>query len=199
MVGWFNFNCPLHHSAYTWWRPSQWGSTSPPPCPDRASQAAGCICLTRPTAQCTSPLSTSHYEAPTWSEATPPTLRSVQQRDAVSCCSTAHLPVVLNSFGRLLQGQMVFEHLKQLESKGVELQIAVNAPQTSTQDTAELAATGTAPFNFMKSLYMTPRGGSDLCCCSSRRRSQRSGPESCDRRHRPHQTVGGGSKAPLPG
>ncbi|XP_071362822.1 5'-3' exonuclease PLD3 isoform X2 [Trachinotus anak] len=40
------------------------------------------------------------------------------------------------------QGRKVFEHLKQLESKGVKLQIAVNAPQTSTQDTAELAATG---------------------------------------------------------
>ncbi|KAI9515806.1 hypothetical protein NQZ68_022160 [Dissostichus eleginoides] len=40
------------------------------------------------------------------------------------------------------QGRMVFEKLKQLESKGVKLQIAVNAPQTSTEDTAELAATG---------------------------------------------------------
>ncbi|XP_078117255.1 uncharacterized protein pld7 isoform X1 [Sander vitreus] len=40
------------------------------------------------------------------------------------------------------QGRMVFEQLKQLESKGVDLQIAINAPQTSTQDTAELAATG---------------------------------------------------------
>ncbi|XP_039975491.1 5'-3' exonuclease PLD3 isoform X2 [Xiphias gladius] len=40
------------------------------------------------------------------------------------------------------QGRKVFELLKQLESKGVKLQIAVNAPQTSTQDTAELAATG---------------------------------------------------------
>nr|XP_046263141.1 5'-3' exonuclease PLD3 isoform X2 [Scatophagus argus] len=40
------------------------------------------------------------------------------------------------------QGRMVFEQLQQLESKGVKLQIAVNAPQTSTQDTAELAATG---------------------------------------------------------
>ncbi|XP_028271247.1 phospholipase D3 isoform X2 [Parambassis ranga] len=40
------------------------------------------------------------------------------------------------------QGRRVFEHLKQLESKGVKLQIAVNSPQTSTQDTAELAATG---------------------------------------------------------
>lgn len=37
---------------------------------------------------------------------------------------------------------MVFEQLKQLESKGVQLQIAVNTPQTSTQDTTELAATG---------------------------------------------------------
>ncbi|KAG7517894.1 phospholipase D3-like isoform X2 [Solea senegalensis] len=40
------------------------------------------------------------------------------------------------------KGQEVFEHLKQLESKGVTLQIAVNGPQTSTQDTLELAATG---------------------------------------------------------
>ncbi|XP_059202077.1 5'-3' exonuclease PLD3 isoform X2 [Centropristis striata] len=40
------------------------------------------------------------------------------------------------------QGRMVFEQLKQLQSKGVKLQIAVNAPQTSTQDTKELAATG---------------------------------------------------------
>ncbi|XP_070769888.1 LOW QUALITY PROTEIN: 5'-3' exonuclease PLD3 [Enoplosus armatus] len=40
------------------------------------------------------------------------------------------------------QGRMVFEQLKKLESKAVKLQIAVNAPQTSTQDTAELAATG---------------------------------------------------------
>ncbi|XP_035525444.1 5'-3' exonuclease PLD3 [Morone saxatilis] len=40
------------------------------------------------------------------------------------------------------QGRAVFEQLKQLESKGVKLQIAVNAPQTSTLDTAELAATG---------------------------------------------------------
>ncbi|XP_073342403.1 5'-3' exonuclease PLD3 isoform X2 [Pagrus major] len=40
------------------------------------------------------------------------------------------------------QGRMVFDQLKQLESKGVKLQIAVNAPQTSTLDTAELAATG---------------------------------------------------------
>ncbi|KAF0039678.1 hypothetical protein F2P81_007913 [Scophthalmus maximus] len=40
------------------------------------------------------------------------------------------------------QGRKVFEHLKQLESKGVKLQIAVNSPQKSTQDTSELAATG---------------------------------------------------------
>ncbi|KAM7389374.1 hypothetical protein PAMP_023358 [Pampus punctatissimus] len=40
------------------------------------------------------------------------------------------------------QGRKVFEQLKQLESKGVELQLAVNAPQTSTQDTAELATAG---------------------------------------------------------
>lgn len=40
------------------------------------------------------------------------------------------------------EGRKVFEKLKELESKGIKLQIAVNAPQTSTQDTAELAATG---------------------------------------------------------
>ncbi|XP_045887251.1 5'-3' exonuclease PLD3 isoform X2 [Micropterus dolomieu] len=40
------------------------------------------------------------------------------------------------------QGRKVFKQLKQLESKGVKLQIAVNAPQASTQDTAELAAAG---------------------------------------------------------
>lgn len=40
------------------------------------------------------------------------------------------------------QGRTVFEHLKKLESKGVKLQIAVNAPQSSTQDTADLAASG---------------------------------------------------------
>lgn len=51
-------------------------------------------------------------------------------------------------FPHTLQGRKVFEKLKQLESKGVNLQIAVNAPQTSTQDTEELAATGTAsPYN----------------------------------------------------
>ncbi|XP_070693272.1 5'-3' exonuclease PLD3 [Pempheris klunzingeri] len=40
------------------------------------------------------------------------------------------------------QGRMVFEQLKRLESKGVKLQIAVNAPQTSIRDTGELAAVG---------------------------------------------------------
>ncbi|XP_054890183.1 uncharacterized protein pld7 isoform X2 [Poeciliopsis prolifica] len=40
------------------------------------------------------------------------------------------------------QGRKVFEQLKKLESRGVKLQIAVNAPQTSTQDTAELSAAG---------------------------------------------------------
>eukprot|EP00064_Thunnus_orientalis_P004267 superscaffoldBa00000384_g4278 len=40
------------------------------------------------------------------------------------------------------QGRKVFEQLKQLESKGVNLEVAVNAPQTSNQDTAELAAAG---------------------------------------------------------
>ncbi|KAK5612040.1 hypothetical protein CRENBAI_002051 [Crenichthys baileyi] len=40
------------------------------------------------------------------------------------------------------QGRKVFEQLKQLESKGVKLQVAVNSPQTSTQDTAELTAAG---------------------------------------------------------
>lgn len=42
----------------------------------------------------------------------------------------------------VLQGRQVFEHLQQLESRGVNLQIAVNGPQSSGQDTADLAATG---------------------------------------------------------
>lgn len=42
----------------------------------------------------------------------------------------------------VVQGRQVFEHLKKLESKGVGLQIIVNGPQKSTQDTADLAATG---------------------------------------------------------
>ncbi|KAM3612972.1 uncharacterized protein V6R79_018088 [Siganus canaliculatus] len=40
------------------------------------------------------------------------------------------------------QGRMVFEQLKRLQSRGVQLKMAVNAPQTSTRDTAELAASG---------------------------------------------------------
>lgn len=44
---------------------------------------------------------------------------------------------------------MVFDQLKQLESKGVKLQIAVNAPQTSTKDTEELAAKGTTCYWLM--------------------------------------------------
>lgn len=40
------------------------------------------------------------------------------------------------------QGRKVFEQLKQLGSKGVKLQVAVNGPQSSTQDTAELSAAG---------------------------------------------------------
>lgn len=40
------------------------------------------------------------------------------------------------------QGRKVFEQLMKLESKGVKLQIAVNAPQQSNQDTADLAGTG---------------------------------------------------------
>ncbi|XP_061581851.1 5'-3' exonuclease PLD3 isoform X2 [Cololabis saira] len=40
------------------------------------------------------------------------------------------------------QGRQVFERLMELEARGLKLQVAVNAPQTSTQDTADLAATG---------------------------------------------------------
>lgn len=36
----------------------------------------------------------------------------------------------------------MFTQLKQLESRGVNLKIAVNAPQTFTADTDELAETG---------------------------------------------------------
>lgn len=53
---------------------------------------------------------------------------------------------------------MVFEQLKQLESKGVKLQIAVNAPQTSTQDTAELAAAGTSSPDNMEHVVLS------VCC-----------------------------------
>lgn len=44
---------------------------------------------------------------------------------------------------------MVFDQLKQLESKGVKLQITVNAPQTSTEDIEELAAKGTTCYWLM--------------------------------------------------
>lgn len=40
------------------------------------------------------------------------------------------------------QGREVLRQLKQLQSKGVKLQIAVNSPQKSLQDTGELAAAG---------------------------------------------------------
>lgn len=40
------------------------------------------------------------------------------------------------------QGRLVFEKLKNLKSKGVNLRVAVNAPQSSTEDTEELAAAG---------------------------------------------------------
>ncbi|KPP63826.1 hypothetical protein Z043_117880, partial [Scleropages formosus] len=41
-----------------------------------------------------------------------------------------------------LEGEQVFNQLMQLKSKGVELQIAVNSPQSYPQDTADLAAAG---------------------------------------------------------
>ncbi|KAI4874729.1 hypothetical protein NFI96_028351 [Prochilodus magdalenae] len=41
-----------------------------------------------------------------------------------------------------IQGKELFSRLKQLESRGVDLKIAINAPQTSTADTDELAGTG---------------------------------------------------------
>ncbi|KAJ3588289.1 hypothetical protein NHX12_011882 [Muraenolepis orangiensis] len=40
------------------------------------------------------------------------------------------------------QGRKVFEELTRLQARGVQLQLAVNAPQTSTRDTDQLAATG---------------------------------------------------------
>ncbi|XP_034036945.1 5'-3' exonuclease PLD3 [Thalassophryne amazonica] len=84
----------------------------------------------------------------------PPYLQSIADR-WLSLLDKAHNSVHISAFYLTLratdlgfsessdsQGRKVFEQLKQLESKGVTLQIAVNAPQTSTQDTAELAATG---------------------------------------------------------
>lgn len=41
-----------------------------------------------------------------------------------------------------MEGKELFNRLKQLQSRGVNLQIAVNAPQTSRADTDELAGTG---------------------------------------------------------
>ncbi|XP_060783981.1 5'-3' exonuclease PLD3 isoform X2 [Neoarius graeffei] len=41
-----------------------------------------------------------------------------------------------------LQGQVLLDHLKQLESRGVNLQIAVNGPQMNRSDTDELTRTG---------------------------------------------------------
>ncbi|XP_072520124.1 5'-3' exonuclease PLD3 isoform X2 [Salminus brasiliensis] len=41
-----------------------------------------------------------------------------------------------------IQGKELFSQLKQLQSRGVNLKIAVNAPQTSRADTDELAGTG---------------------------------------------------------
>lgn len=136
-------------SEWIWWRASLWVSTSILPRPDGASQTAGCICWTRPTARSTSPPSTSLYEAAIWNPLAPLTLRLVQCHALVSCSISSKCArifwmsnVCMILFPHILQGRMVFEQLKQLESKGVKLQIAVNAPQTSTQDTAELAATG---------------------------------------------------------
>eukprot|EP00063_Salmo_salar_P093918 XP_014068753.1 PREDICTED: uncharacterized protein LOC106612271 isoform X1 [Salmo salar] len=40
------------------------------------------------------------------------------------------------------QGKQVFKQLMELEAKGVELQIAVNGPQTDTRDAADLTRTG---------------------------------------------------------
>lgn len=42
----------------------------------------------------------------------------------------------------LFQGKVLLDHLKQLESRGVNLKIAVNAPQTYRADTDELTETG---------------------------------------------------------
>lgn len=42
----------------------------------------------------------------------------------------------------LFQGKVLLDHLKQLESRGVNLKIAVNAPQTYRADTDELTGTG---------------------------------------------------------
>ncbi|KAG7329310.1 hypothetical protein KOW79_007484 [Hemibagrus wyckioides] len=41
-----------------------------------------------------------------------------------------------------MQGKVLLDHLKQLESRGVNLKIAVNAPQTYRADTDELTETG---------------------------------------------------------
>lgn len=82
-------------------------------------------------------------------------LKSADSTDSeVSLKACPSLTFMLNSFSPFqtfdvcFQGRKVFEHLKHLESRGVNLQVAVNAPQTSIKDTAELAAAGTNIQNF---------------------------------------------------
>lgn len=128
--------------------------------------------------------------------------------------------------GLFSQGRMIFDGLKKLESKGVKLQVAVNAPQTSAADTEELAAQGrscstVAGGGAGKSLINFPgqlaaiwvhRFPSSLLfnlnssVCSfvffwsrSRGRSAGGRPEGSDGRHRAHQAVGGGPEASLRG
>lgn len=62
----------------------------------------------------------------------------------------------------VLQGRKVFARLKHLESRGVSLQVAVNAPQTSSKETAELAATGTNIQN-VSTMFSVPLPGIDPC------------------------------------
>lgn len=103
----------------------------------------------------------------------------------------------------VVQGRKVFEQLKKLESRGVKLQIAVNAPQTSTQDTAELSAAGrnpnhvpaTAPRCRFRAVSLTMIHH----VVSGRCTGQRGEPERRDWRHRSHQALGRGPEAFLPG
>lgn len=189
-----NFSLPPCHVECSWWKASLLVCTRPPLCPVQALQTAGCVCWTRPTAQSTSLLSTSPCRPEMWSLLSAPTLRSVQvspHNGHVLRDSGAHV-----FFLDALQGRQVFEQLKQLESKGIKLQIAVNAPQTSAQETAELAATGgNLMYSMYTVLYFWSKTNRDerlihfvfLGRCTG----QRGGPQGCDWRNSAHQAVGG--------
>ena len=64
----------------------------------------------------------------------------------------------------LLQGEQVFDQLMKLQSQGVKLQIAVNDPQTSPQDTIQLETTGAGMEATATILYIVIIPALKICC-----------------------------------